>query len=139
MITQLQNDVADTKDNLLLAKITQACHAKTSRADEIMYNIGDKVMLSTFHRQREYKQRGEKRVAKNFPQWDGPYMIIKANTESSSYTLNNDNGYPYYSSELKPYHANDADLFPGREHPKPGPIVTDDGLMEHEIDKIIDS
>ena len=97
------------------------------------------LATTTNHWRREYKRRGEKRVAKFFPQWDGPYTIIKANTESSSYMLNNDNGYPYYASELKPYHANDANLFPGREHPKPGPIMTDDGLMEHEINKIIDS
>ena len=139
MIAQLQNDVADAKDNLLLAKVTQAHLAKSSRADEIVYNVGDKVMLSTFHQWHEYKRRGEKRVAKFFPRWDGPYTIIKANAESSSYSLDNDNGYPYYSSKLKPYHANDADLFPGREHPKPGPVMTDDGLMEHEIDRIIDS
>ena len=139
IITQLQNDIADVKDNLLLTKVTQAHHAKPSCADEIMYNVGDKVMLSTFHRWCEYKQRGEKRVTIFFPWWDGPYTIIKVNTESSSYTLNNDNGYPYYSSKLKPYHANNANLFPGREHPKPGPIMTDNGLMEHEIEKIIDS
>ena len=135
MITQLQNDVVDMRDNLLLAKVAKAHHAKMSHADESLYNIGDKVMLNTFHRQCEYKWKGEKRVAKFFPQWDGPYTIIKANTESSSYTLNNNNDYPYYSSQLKHYHANDAELFPGREHPKPGPIMTDDRLMEHEINK----
>ena len=139
MITQLQNDVTDAKDNLLLTKVTQAHHAKSSHADKIIYNVGGKVMLSTFHRRRKYKQRGEKRVTKFFPQWDGPYTIIKANTESSSYSLDNDNRYPYYSSELKPYHANNTDLFPGREHPKPGPVMTDDGLMEHKINRIIDS
>ena len=67
VIAQLQNDVADAKDNLLLAKVAQAHHAKHSRADEIIYKIGDKVMLSTFHQQREYKRRGKKRVVKNFP------------------------------------------------------------------------
>ena len=139
MITQLQNDIADVKDNLLLTKATQAHHTKSSHADKIIYNVGDKVMLSTFHRWHKYKQRGEKRVAKFFPRWDGPYTIIKVNAESSSYSLDNDNRYPYYSSKLKPYHANDADLFPGREHPRPGPVMTDDGLMEHKIDRIIDS
>ena len=49
VITQLQNDVADAKDNLLLAKVAQAHYAKPSRADEIIYKVGDKVMLSTFH------------------------------------------------------------------------------------------
>ena len=66
-------------------------------------------------------------------------MVVKMNAESSSYTLDNDNGYPYYTSELKPYHANNTDLFPGREHLKPGPIMTDDGLMKHKINKMIDS
>ena len=91
MIAQLQNNIADAEGNLLLTKVTQAHHAKTSCADEVIYNIGDKVMLSTFHQWCEYKWKGEKRVTKFLPQVDGPYMVIKANTESSSYTLNNDN------------------------------------------------
>ena len=49
VIMQLQNDVADARDNLLLTKIAQAHHAKTSHADKIIYKVGDKVMLSTFH------------------------------------------------------------------------------------------
>ena len=49
VITQLQNDVADAKDNLLLAKVAQAHYAKPSHADKIIYKVGDKVMLSTFH------------------------------------------------------------------------------------------
>ena len=61
------------------------------------------------------------------------------NAESSSYKLDNNNEYPYYSSQLKPFHANDAQLFPSREHPKPGSIMTNDGLMEHKIEWIIDS
>ena len=104
IIVQLQNDVADVKDNLLLAKIAQAHYARTSHPDKIMYNVGNKVMLS------KYKQRGEKKVAKFFPRWDGPYMIVEVNAESS-YTLGIDNGYPYYSSELKLYHANDPENF----------------------------
>ena len=126
--------MADAKDNLLLAKVTQAHYVKPFCADEIIYKVGDKVMLSTFHQQWEYKQRGKKRVAKFFPRWDGPFTIIDVNTESSSYKLDNNNEYPYYSSQLKPFHANDAQLFPSREHPKPGPVMTNDGLMEHEIE-----
>ena len=49
VITQLQNDIANAKDNLLLVKVAQAHYAKKSHGDKIMYNIGDKVMLSTFH------------------------------------------------------------------------------------------
>ena len=139
IMEQLKVDVADARDNLLLAKLAQAHHTSSSRGKEIIYNVGDKVMLSTFHRRNEYKRKGERRVAKFFPRWDGPYTVIKSNAESSSYTLDNDNGYPYYASELKPYYANNAELFPNREYPRPGPVMTENGLMEHEIDKIIDS
>lgn len=61
------------------------------------------------------------------------------NAELSSYTLDNDNGYPYYASKLKPYHTKNAKLLPDREHPKLSPVMTDNGLMEHEISKIINS
>jgi Chromo (CHRromatin Organisation MOdifier) domain len=63
--------------------------------------------------------------------------------ESSSYTIDLPAGrgdFPtYYAAELKLHVANDATLFPTLEHSWPGPILTPDGLEEHEIDHIIDS
>ena len=50
VIAQLQDDIADAKDNLLLAKVAQAHYTRMSHGMEIMYNIGDRFMLSTFHR-----------------------------------------------------------------------------------------
>jgi len=100
-------------------------------------------MLSTFHRHREFRKKGEKCSAKFFPHWDGPYKVVKAHAESSSYTLNlppGRNDFPtYYSSELKLHIPNDPDLFPTRVHSRPGPILTPDGLHEHEIEKILDA
>ena len=139
VINRLTNDVADAKDNLLLAKTVQATYANKSRGREIVYQPGDKVMLSTFHRRRDYKRKGDDRAAKFFPRWDGPYTIIKSHPETSSYTLDNNSAYPYYASELKLYHPNDAQLFPNRELPKPGPILTPDGMQEHEIERILDA
>ena len=139
IISRIAMDVADAKDNLLLAKLTQASGANKSRGKEISYQIGDKVMLSTFHRRCEYQQKGDGRAVKFFPRWDGPYSIIKTHPESSSYTLDNNNTYPYYASQLKPYHTNNAILFPNRELPKPRPVLTPDGLQEHAIDKILDT
>jgi hypothetical protein len=61
----------------------------------------------------------------------------------SSYTIDLPAGqgdFPtYYAAELKLHVANDATLFPTREHSRPGPILTPDGLEEHEIDQVIDS
>ena len=138
MINQLTSDVANAKDNLLQAKMIQATYANRSCGREVVYQPGDKVMLSTFHRRRDYKCKGDDHAAKFFPRWDSPYMIIKSHPESSSYTLDNNNSYPYYASELKLYHPNDPQLFPDHELPKPGPVLTPDGMHEHEIEHILD-
>ncbi len=44
----------------------------------------------------------------------------------------------FHVSELRRFIPNDKDLFPSRDHPRPGPIVTEDGLEEHVIDCILD-
>lgn len=44
----------------------------------------------------------------------------------------------FHVDELKAYKANDGELFPGREFPRPGPIVTADGILELEVDRILD-
>ena len=50
VINRLTNDVSKAKDNVLLAKTVQAAYANKSCGHEIVYQPGDKVMLSTFHR-----------------------------------------------------------------------------------------
>jgi hypothetical protein len=71
------------------------------------------------------------------------YKVISTHPETSSYTIDlpPDRGdFPtYYASELKLHIPNDSVLFPSREHSRPGPILTLDGLQEHEIDRILDS
>jgi hypothetical protein len=67
LIAQINNDVAEAKDCLWLAKAEQAYQANKSRALDDVYEVGDKVMLSTLNRRREYKKKNEKRTAKFFP------------------------------------------------------------------------
>ena len=67
IIQQLENDVAQARDNLLLAKITQSHHASANCAPDPEFKINDLVMLSTANRRHEYKKKGEKRTAKFFP------------------------------------------------------------------------
>jgi len=140
-IQQLTNDVAEARDNLLLTKITQTFHANASRGTDPNYKPGDLVMLSTKHRRHEYKKKGERRTAKFFPRWDGPFRITDSHPEASTYTLDiPTNAYPlYHSSELKPHTPNDPTLFPDREFSQPGPVLTANGLEEHAIEEIIDS
>jgi hypothetical protein len=59
IIELLTNDVAEAKDNLLLAKITQAHHTDKLRPPDPEYQVGDLVMLSTANHRHEYKKCGE--------------------------------------------------------------------------------
>ena len=100
-------------------------------------------MLSTFHWRKNYRKKGEKWGAKFFPHYNGPYRIMACHLEKSMYTLelpDQVDVFPtFHASLLKPFHENDDDLFPSREHMMPGPIMTEDGLEEYFIDKILDS
>jgi hypothetical protein len=143
LISQIETDVAEAKDNLLQAKVVQAHYANMNRSPDIPFKVGDKVMLSTLHRCQQFKKKGEKQVAKFFPRYDGPYNIIDAHVATSNYTLdlpNSPNTYPtYHASELKTFVPNDASLFPSRELSNPQPVVTLDGLEEFLVQDIIDA
>lgn len=142
VLTDLQLNVLEAQDNLLMAKAAQATNTNKHRSAELVLAKGDRVMLATKHRRREYIQKGDKRVAKFMPRFDGPYTILDAHPETSTYTLdlpNSPNIFPtFHSSQLRQFHANDSSLFPSRELPRPGPVVTEDGQHENFIEKIID-
>ncbi|THG93879.1 hypothetical protein EW026_g7472 [Hermanssonia centrifuga] len=87
LLKRLDADVMEAQDNLLLAKANQAYHADKHRGKEHVYSPGDKVMLSTFHRRRDFMQRGDHRVAKFMVRWDGPYTVLRTWPESSLYEL----------------------------------------------------
>ena len=72
-VQKLADDVAEARDNLLLTKITQSHNSDAHRAPDPAYKVGNLVMLSTKHRCHEYKKKGERRAAKFFPRWDGPF------------------------------------------------------------------
>jgi hypothetical protein len=79
IVEMIAKNVADAKDNLMLAKISQAYFANEKRSREIEYKIGDKVMLSAANRRCEFKEKvGDGRVAKFMPRYDGPWEIIEA-------------------------------------------------------------
>ncbi|KIM90205.1 hypothetical protein PILCRDRAFT_35738, partial [Piloderma croceum F 1598] len=64
VLRRLHDDIQEAKDNLLRAKVSQAEFANHHRRDEVVFATGDHVMLSTFHRRRDYLQKDDKRVAK---------------------------------------------------------------------------
>jgi hypothetical protein len=138
----LASDFATAQDNLLIAKINQAEFANRSRRPDPHFKTGDKVLLSTLHRRRDYLGHDSSRCAKFLPRFDGPYTIQLAHPERSSYTLHLPNN-PYlhstfHASLLRPYHSPDPNLTPDRVLDRPGPVVTPDGAQEFLIDRIVD-
>jgi hypothetical protein len=142
LIEKLDLDVKTAQDSLTAAKVRQAYHANIHRGAEVVYKIGDRVMLSTTNRRRDYKRAGAKRVAKFMPRDDGQYEVVKAFPERSEYTLklpNNPQLFPgFHSHLLKRYVPNNPELFPTREPARPGPVITPDGAVEWTVEKIVD-
>ena len=87
LIKKLQQDAFKAQDNLLKAKVTQATYANLTHNTNLDLNIGDQVMLSTKNRWQQYAAKGEKRVMKFMPQFDGPYSIADMNHGASMVTL----------------------------------------------------
>ena len=67
--------------------------------------------------------------------------MTKAFLESSSYMLDTQNTQnkcsSYHASKLKHHIPNNGDLFPSQSHPELGPILTEDGPEEHQIESIL--
>lgn len=141
IIENIEIDVADARDNLILSKISQSHYANSSRKNDFTYNIGDRIMLSTLNRRRDYKLKGHKRAAKFMPRFDGPYVVIDTHLEASTVTLdmpNAPNLFPtFHTSHVKPWNSNDDAKFPSRNLENPGPIDVD-GVEEFIVDSIID-
>jgi hypothetical protein len=142
IVNQLTNDTLEARDNLLAAKLLQAANANKDRRPDPDYQVGQRVRLTTEHRRSMYLRSKEGRCAKFMPRFDGPYTITAVHKECSTITLDmttQPNVFPvFHTSEVEPYHENDAELFPERELTHPGPITTADRHEEFFINKIID-
>ena len=124
IIENVQTDVSDARDNLIVAKISQSHFANASRSDTPAYKIGDKVMLSTLNRRKEYKNKDQRRADKFMPRYDGPYKIIDVHHDASTATLdmpNAPNLFPtFHTSNLKKWLPNDDIKYPSRTLLQPG-------------------
>jgi hypothetical protein len=86
ILRDIQQAEREAQDNLLAAKIYQAHYADVYQADDPPIAVGDHIFLDTMNLRREHLGKEQVRVAKLMPRWDGPYTIIHAHPDSSSYT-----------------------------------------------------
>nr|GAT43883.1 reverse transcriptase-RNase H-integrase [Mycena chlorophos] len=142
VIAQMELDVAEAQDNLIAAKAEQAYHANKDRGPLPDLKIGDRVLLDTKNRRRHFIAAGSGRVAKFMVRGDGPYEVIALHPECSTVTLDlrGQKAFPvFHTSEVELFVENDSELFPERELPKPGPVVTPDGQDdEYLVERIVD-
>ncbi|GLB40627.1 hypothetical protein LshimejAT787_0804980 [Lyophyllum shimeji] len=115
LIERIHLDFLEAIDNLAAVKMVQAHYANVHRGPKITYNVGDEVLLSTVNYWREYMQEEDGHAAKFMPPFDGPFTVLKANPESSSYTLNlpeHMNIHPtFHAALLKPYQKDGVEEF----------------------------
>lgn len=120
VIDKLLDDTAEAKDNLLQAKVAQASYANKGCKSDFDIVVGNRVMLSTFHHCRDYKNGDKNCMAKFMPRYDRLYIVTHCNPSLSSYTLDIPHSpakfNTFHISELCAFVANDPDLFPSREH-----------------------
>nr|GAT44984.1 reverse transcriptase-RNase H-integrase [Mycena chlorophos] len=142
VIAQLELDVAEAQENLIAAKAEQAYYANKDRGPLPDFKVGDRVLLDTKNRRRHFIASGSGRVAKFMVRGDGPYEIIAVHPECSTVTLDlrGQKAFPvFHASEVEPFVENDGDLFPERELPQPGPVVTPEGQDdEYLVERIVD-
>lgn len=86
-IENMEEEMNAAKDNLLAAKIQQAHFANKEWLPEPTFNVGDKVMLATAHRWRDYMHAKDRCIVKFMPRFDRLYEITQAFLESLSYKL----------------------------------------------------
>lgn len=104
-------DVNEAKDNLILARISQAAQVNKSRGDEPKFKVEDFILLKTHNRRREYQKKKDRWMAKLMPRFDGKYRVTAAYPKASIYTIDMPNSSLAYTTfhalELRPYHKND--------------------------------
>ena len=110
----------EAQDNLLGAKINRTYQNRTLT---FPFKIGDRVVLSTAHRRREYKSGDEPRAAKFMPRFDGPYRVTATDENHSTVTLKlpeHSSRFPiFHTSKVKLFKENDNNLFPACALPPP--------------------
>ena len=115
IIEVINSNVADARDNLMLAKISQSVFTNNYRSQTISYKVGDLIMLSTLNRRWDYKSSGKHCVAKFMPHFDGPYLVTNSFPEASTVTLDiphAPNLFPtFHTSHVKPFMPNDNSKF----------------------------
>ena len=140
-IDRIKESIAIAKDNHLTAKTIQTRQANRSRRPDPGYKEGDMVLLDSRNIRKRIKKTGK--TAKFYPRYIGPFKVIEAWPNTSTYklellpTVDFDSIHPVFHTKLlRPHVPNDPERFPDREPPRPLPIIPED--EQYEVESIVD-
>jgi hypothetical protein len=132
----LQN-IAAAHDSIIASRVFQRHYANTRRRDEPKINENDLVYLST-----KNLSLPKGRVGKLLLHFIGPYRVVQAKPETSSYELDLPDElvkhriHPvFHVNRLRPHQPNDDAMFPNRTSPDVYDFGTPD--MEWLVEDII--
>jgi hypothetical protein len=136
-LDRIVESIAIARDNHLTGKTIQTRNANRSRRADPEYVEGDMVMLNSQNIRRRIKGKG--RSAKLYPRHLGPFKVIEAWPETSTYKLEllpateYSSIHPVFHTKLlRKYVPNDPELFPSREPTRPPPVIPEDDRWEVE-------
>jgi hypothetical protein len=137
-LERIQESINIAKEGHRTAKTKQTVYANQHRREDPEYKVGDKVYLESSTIRLNIKQKG--RAAKFYPRFIGPYKVIEARTETSTYKLDlpAELGiHPWFHTKrLKLAIDNDPELFPDREPARPPPVIEESN--EYEVEQVLD-
>ena len=111
----------DAYDSVIHHRVFQKVQADKRRWKEADIKVGDKVYLAT-----KDLSLPKGRASKLLPKYIGPYLVLDAKPDTSSYRLDLSHSLKqrrihdvFHVSKLRPSHPNDETVFPGRSEPGP--------------------
>jgi RNase H-like domain found in reverse transcriptase/Integrase zinc binding domain/Reverse transcriptase (RNA-dependent DNA polymerase)/Chromo (CHRromatin Organisation MOdifier) domain len=130
-----EQDVAHAKSNLEKAQLSQKSLADESRGENLTFNIGDKVLLST----KNLKLKDIGQSQKLLPKFVGPFPIIKV-VSPVNYTLQLPDEWnrihpTFHVSLLKPF--KESSDFPTEQSNSPIPELEDTLVPYQELGRIL--
>jgi len=143
---RIQRDVGSAADNLLETKVNQASQANKFRVADVLYVIGDKVLLSTKNLSTDHNNEPLPPTKKLRPKFIGPFTITAVDLRHSTVTLNlpgpSNRCRVFHTSLVKPYKVfvpdtDHEDTNAEDEHLSTPPSKPTDNGVEHFIRDII--
>ncbi|EGU13054.1 Reverse transcriptase-RNase H-integrase [Rhodotorula toruloides ATCC 204091] len=123
-----EQGIKEAPETLAVSKVRQAEQANRRRVDETTFSRGELVLNDLRDQRQCYKlQHNNRRAAKLFQRWVGPFEVVEAFSDTPTYRLrltHDDKSHPVFRVlKRKLYNLNNADNFPSRKPPRPGPIA----------------